>query len=82
VARQWFSLGIPVSSTNKTDRHGISEILLKVVLNTIPLTTSLGNSTTPKTNYTTEVYRNLDMGLEAVLSPTGFEATVCCIRKV
>ena len=25
----------PVSSTNKTDRHDITEILLKVVLNTI-----------------------------------------------
>ena len=29
----WFS---PVSSTNKTDRHDIAEILLKVALNTIP----------------------------------------------
>jgi hypothetical protein len=29
---QWFS---PISSTNKTDRHNITEILLKVVLNTI-----------------------------------------------
>ena len=32
------SLGTPVSSTNKTDRHNITEILLKVVLNTIALT--------------------------------------------
>ena len=32
---RWFSLGTPVSSTNKTDRHGITEILLKVALNTI-----------------------------------------------
>ena len=31
----WFSLGAPVPSTNKTDRHDITEILLKVVLNTI-----------------------------------------------
>jgi hypothetical protein len=31
----WFSPGILVSSTNKTDRHNIAEILLKVVLNTI-----------------------------------------------
>ena len=31
----WFSLGSQVSSTNKTDRHDITEILLKVVLNTI-----------------------------------------------
>jgi hypothetical protein len=29
------SPGTPVSSTNKTDRHHITEILLKVVLNTI-----------------------------------------------
>jgi hypothetical protein len=32
---QWFSLGTPVSSTNKTDRHNIAEILLKVVISTI-----------------------------------------------
>jgi hypothetical protein len=30
-----FSPNIPVSSTNKTDRHDIAEILLKVVLSTI-----------------------------------------------
>jgi hypothetical protein len=33
-----FSPGTPVSSTNKTGRHDITEILLKVVLNTIALT--------------------------------------------
>jgi hypothetical protein len=32
VEGQWFS---PVSSTIKTDRHDITEILLKVALNTI-----------------------------------------------
>ena len=32
---RWFSLGTPVSSTNKSDRHDITEILLKVALNTI-----------------------------------------------
>jgi hypothetical protein len=32
---QWFSLGTAVSSINKTDCHDITEILLKVVLNTI-----------------------------------------------
>ena len=31
---RWFSPGSPVSSTNKTDRHDITEILLKVALNT------------------------------------------------
>ena len=38
AAGRWFSLGTPVSSTNKTDRHDITEILLKVALNTITLT--------------------------------------------
>ena len=32
---RWFFPGTPVSSTNKTDRHDITEILLKVALNTI-----------------------------------------------
>jgi hypothetical protein len=32
---RWFSPGTPVFSTNKTDRHDITEILLKVALNTI-----------------------------------------------
>jgi hypothetical protein len=32
---QWFSPGTPVSSTNKTDCHDITEILLKIALNTI-----------------------------------------------
>jgi hypothetical protein len=31
---QWFSPGTPASSTTKTGRHDIAEILLKVVLNT------------------------------------------------
>jgi hypothetical protein len=38
VAGRWFSWGTPVYSTNKTDRYDISEILLKVALNTITLT--------------------------------------------
>jgi hypothetical protein len=29
---RWFSPGPPVSSTNKTDRHDIAEILLNVAL--------------------------------------------------
>jgi hypothetical protein len=32
---RWFSPGTPVSSTNKTDSHDISEILLKVTLHSI-----------------------------------------------
>jgi hypothetical protein len=34
---RWFSPGTSVSSANKTDRHDITEILLKVALNTISL---------------------------------------------
>ena len=33
----WFSPVTPVSSTNKTDRHDMTEIVLKVALNTITL---------------------------------------------
>jgi hypothetical protein len=32
---QYFSQGPPVSSSNKTDDHDITELLWKVVLNTI-----------------------------------------------
>ena len=35
AAGRWFSLGTPVSSTNKTDNHDIIEIFLKMALNTI-----------------------------------------------
>ena len=35
VADLWFSPDTPVSPNNKTDLHGITEILLKVVLSTI-----------------------------------------------
>jgi hypothetical protein len=34
VHGRWFSLGAPASSTTKTGRHDIAEILLKVALDT------------------------------------------------
>ena len=34
---RWFSPSTPVSFPNKTDRHGIAKILLKVTLNIITL---------------------------------------------
>ena len=37
AADRWFSPGTLVSSTNKNDRHDITEILLKVALTTITL---------------------------------------------
>ena len=36
-----FSPGTPVSPTNKTDRHDIAEILLKVTLNIIKQTNNI-----------------------------------------
>jgi hypothetical protein len=38
VTGRWFSPGSPVSSTNKTDHHVITEILLKVSFNAIKQT--------------------------------------------
>jgi len=38
AAGLWFSPGTPVSTTNKTYHHNITEILLKVGLNTLTLT--------------------------------------------
>jgi hypothetical protein len=34
---RWFSPGTPASSTTKTGRHDIADILLKVALNTIKI---------------------------------------------
>ena len=55
----WDSLmvfsGPPVSSTNKTERHDITEILLKVALNTIKQT----NKPTVYLNHITAVENNL-----------------------
>jgi hypothetical protein len=41
VIGQWFSPGTLVSSTYKTDCHNITEILLKMVFNTISQPTNL-----------------------------------------
>ena len=37
AAGRWFIPGTSVSSTNKTDHHNITEVLLKVALNIITL---------------------------------------------
>jgi hypothetical protein len=44
---RWFSPGTPASSTTKTGRHDIAEILLKVALNT-KRNTSIKNQTNKK----------------------------------
>ena len=38
---RWFSPSTPASSTTKTSRHDIAEILLKVVLNTKQINQSI-----------------------------------------
>jgi hypothetical protein len=38
---RWFSPGTPASSTTKTGRHDITEILLKVALNTTKQTNNI-----------------------------------------
>jgi hypothetical protein len=43
AAGWWFSPGTPVSSTNKSDSHCITEILLKVALSIITLTLNTNN---------------------------------------
>jgi hypothetical protein len=48
---QWFSPGTPASSTTKTGRHDIAEILLKVALNTKNKIKSLYGWTTLKLTY-------------------------------
>ena len=40
---QWFSLGIPVSSTYKTDLRDITEILLKMAICTVQPTNQPAN---------------------------------------
>jgi hypothetical protein len=54
-----FSLVTPVSSTNKTDCHNITEILLKVALNTKPsnnIKKNLNQSETAKLLFKTQLF--------------------------
>jgi hypothetical protein len=55
-------MGTLVSSTNKTDRHDITEILLKVTLNTITLHTPFIQSTGWIRNCCTEFALHLTTG--------------------
>ena len=49
MAGLWFSQSTPIFSTNKTDHHYITEIFLKVGLNTIQPTLRKFNTFTVKT---------------------------------
>jgi hypothetical protein len=44
VAGRWFTPDPPVSFTSKTDRHDITEILLKVALSTIKQPTNINGT--------------------------------------
>ena len=60
VTGQWFSTGPPVSSTNKTDRHDITEILLKKALSTIKQTNiQLNSYNYPKYNVRLQILKFL-----------------------
>jgi hypothetical protein len=54
VTGQWFSSGTPISSNNKTDRNDITEILMKMALNTLSL-----NQTIPETNLMVSVLASI-----------------------
>jgi hypothetical protein len=41
VTGRWFTPSPSVSSTNKTDRHDVTEILFKVALNTVKQTSKI-----------------------------------------
>ena len=56
---RWFSPGTSVSSTNKTDHHDITEILLRVALNNIKQTNKQTNKQT-KTP-TSRMFRQEDL---------------------
>jgi hypothetical protein len=53
VADLWFSQGTPVSSPNKINRHDITEILLKMALNTITPIPSIEKSQNRTSKYLT-----------------------------
>ena len=54
----WFSPGTPASSTTKTGRHVIAEILLKVALNTKKLIKSINHLTMIMISLQTSKTRN------------------------
>ena len=62
----WLSTGPPVSSTNKTDRHDITEIFLKVALNTIKQT-NINNCISGywKPVFFLRMYKNCGIDLQA-----------------
>ena len=73
--RSVFSRGTSVSSTNKTDRHDITEILLKVALNTINLTPLL-------CTMFKQTYRSTNTLMYFVLCKGSEVSSVLCWKKL
>jgi len=60
VSDLWqFSPGTQISSTNKTDRYDITEILLKVALNTIKQQTILWGSIDPNETFAPTIWKKI-----------------------
>jgi hypothetical protein len=68
---QWFSPGPPVSSINKTDCHDITEILLKVALNTIKQTN--------RSPFVFVIYNIIDLNLNKALLTSNLTIILSCI---
>ena len=68
----WFSPGTPVSSTNETDRHDITDILLKVALSTINLNLTYKRYTNDDNIRQKLIYRNGTRSLTTVLLSPSF----------
>ena len=60
---RWFAPGTPVFSTNKIDCHNITEILLKVALNTIILTSNTVSIYKPIKSYWRWLRRGVGVGV-------------------
>ena len=56
---RWFSPCLPISSTNKTYGHDITEILLKVALNTIKQQTILWGSIDPNETFAPKFWKKI-----------------------
>jgi hypothetical protein len=67
MAGLWFSRGTPVSSTQKTDRHDITEIVLNVALNTIALTLLSSFYYEQMSNQNIYIYKNVYILIIAII---------------